>query len=281
VLEQTVGWRDHHYPGYVTYAQRPTRDSGPFEAAAATLDPHIVGAAQQLIDDNQFFASMREVMKENTFRVTAGLIGTPGQYELISSQPRSPHRLPMTPGQPDFVFSDEEDGVIAIKHGDEMLYASLYWRARYGVNSLARVHFLTPTIERDATVWQDLQLDDSGMTYKRDDRVIEAQTRRHEKSRGDVKQALEGEILPIAKIPPGIKFKPGDENIYAGKGTFYTLRYGPYLIAMNCTTDRTFELPVPPGMAGARELASGKAAADGSLKIAPRSTLVFRQEGRQ
>jgi hypothetical protein len=276
VLEQTVGWRDHHYPGYVTYAQRPTRDAGPFETAAATLDPHLVGYAQQLISDNQFFASMREVMKEASFRVTAGLIDTPEHYELIKSQPSSPHRLPMTPSQGDFVFADEEDGVVAIKRGDDILYASLYWRARFGVNSLARVHFITPTIERDATAWQEVKFDDSGLTYKRDDRVMEAQSRRHEKSRGDVKQAFEGEVLPIAKLPPGVKFKPGDENIYAGKGTFYTLRYGPYLIAMNCTTDRTFDLAVPQEMAGAKELVSGRAVAStANLKVAPRSTMVL------
>ena len=35
-----------------------------------------------------------------------------------------------------------------------------------------------------------------------------------------------GEKLPIAKIPAGVKFKPGDERVYAGKAEFYTLRYG-------------------------------------------------------
>jgi hypothetical protein len=279
VLEQTVGWRDHHFPGYVTYAQRPTRDAGPFETAIATLDPHVVGYAQQLIEDNQFFVSMREVMKENSFRVTAGLIGTPDQYEAIQAQPSSPHRLPMTPGQPDFVFADEEDGVVALKNGDDILYASLYWRARTGVNSLARVHHITPTIERDATVWQDVQFDDSGLTTKRDDRVIEAQTKRHEKSRGDVKQAMEGELLPIARVPAGVKFKPGDENIYAGKGTFYAMRYGPYLIGMNCTTDRTFDLNVPAHMSDARELTGGKQIEAGVLKVGPRSTVVLWKGG--
>ena len=275
VLEQTVGWRDHHYPGYVTYAQRPTRDAGPFDAAAATLDPHLVGYAQQLIGDNQFFASMRDVMKENTLRATAGLLYTPAQYERILAQPPSSHRIPMTRGQGDFVFADEEDGVVAIKNGDEILYASLYWRARFGVNSLARVHYLTPVIERDATAWQDVKFDDSGMAYTRDDRVMEAQSRRHENSRGDVKQAFEGDVLPIAKIPAGTKFKRGDESVYAGKGTFYTLRYGPYLIAMNCTTDRTFSLEVPDAMKGSKDLATGKAITSGSLTVGPRSTVVL------
>jgi len=265
-LEQTVGWRDHHYPGYVTYTQRPTRDAGPFEAAAATVDPVLVGGAQQLIADNQFFASMREVMKENTFRVTAGLLCTPDQYELIKSQPSSSIRLPMTPGQPDFVFADPEIGVVA--------------RARQGINFLARVHFLTPTIERDATVWQDVQFDDSGMTWTRDDRVMEAQTKRHEKSRGDVRPAFEGDVLPIAKIPPGTRFKPGDENVYAGKGTFYTNRYGAYLIGMNCTTDRTFDMAVPDDFKGAKDLNGGAIANEAVVKVGPRATVVLWKEDR-
>jgi hypothetical protein len=87
---------------------------------------------------------------------------------------------------------------------------------------------------------------------------------------------VEGEVLPIAKVPAGTKFKPGDENVFAGKGTFYTLRYGPYLIAMNCTTDRTFELAVPPDMKDASNLiAGGVAATTDMLKIAPRSTVVL------
>ena len=63
----------------------------------------------------------------------------------------------MTPGQPDFVFSDEEDGVVAVKNGDEIFYASLYWRARNAVNFLARVHFTTPTMDRIAVVREDAQ----------------------------------------------------------------------------------------------------------------------------
>jgi hypothetical protein len=90
-----------------------------------------------------------------------------------------------------------------------------------------------------------------------------------------VKQALEGEVLPIAKVPAGVKFKRGDENIYAGKGAFYTFRYGPYLIGMNCTTDRAFDLHVPHDMKGAKQLGGAKPAGDGAPKVGPRSTVVL------
>jgi len=34
--------------------------------------------------------------------------------------------------------------VVALKHGDDILYASLYWRARSAINHLARVHYIMP-----------------------------------------------------------------------------------------------------------------------------------------
>ena len=85
--------------------------------------------------------------------------------------------------------------------------------------------------------------------------------------------ALAGEELPIAKIPAGIEFKPGQESVYAGKGDFYTLRYGPYLIGMNMTMDKTFDLAVPNN---AKELVSKTSAPVGAIKkIGPRSTVVY------
>ncbi len=275
-METVIGWRDMHYPGDITYGQRPSWDGGPLDCAAAILDPASVGYAQQMVNDHQFFATIQESMKNNGLRVTAGLLRTPDAYATMMKQPPSSIRLPMTAGQPDSVFSDEEDGVVAIRHGRDVLYASLYWRARYAVNFLARVHLLRPTEERDVTVWEDVQFDDSGLKYTVDDRVIKAFTRRHEKSRGDVQQALKGEVFPIAKVPASIAFKPGDENVYAGKGTFYTLRYGDYLVGMNMTEGRVFELAVPAGSGEVMELVSRKMVPRGvPLKVAARSTVVL------
>jgi len=175
-------------------------------------------------------------------------------------------------------FADEEDGVVAIKHGDEILYASLYNRARFGVNFLARVHYLTPTLERDATAWEDVEFTDSGMVYTRDGRKIEAQTSRYEKMLPDLEQALEGEKLPIAKLPPAVQnFRPGQENGYAGKGDFYRLRYGNYLIGMNMTQSKTFTLKPPTNApATAMELIGGKSISlTTPIKVGPRSTVIL------
>jgi hypothetical protein len=277
-IETIVGWRDMHYPGDVVYCERPSWDASALYAAAATLDSQSVGYVQQMFDDNQFFVSVNHQMEQNnSLRVTAGLLGVPDQYELLQSQPASAHRLPMSSGQPDYVFADEEDGVVAVKNGDDILYVSLYWRARYAVNFLARVHYLTPRFDRIADAYEDVEFEPSGMTYTRPDWVNFGFGNGGLKYPGAMHSAEAGEKLPIAKIPADVKFHPGDESVFAGKGQFYRLSYGNYLIGMNMTTDKTFALKPPAGAAGqARELVSQQTVKlDAPLKVGPRSTVVL------
>jgi hypothetical protein len=278
LIEGVVGWRDAgHYPGDVAYAERVTWDASPIYAAAATLDANAIGHVQQMFEDGQFFVSLnRQMAQNNSLRITAGLLDVPDQYELLKSRPPIAKRLPMSPGQPDFVFSDEEDGVIAIKNGDEILYASLYWRARYAVNFLARVHFTTPTVDRISVVQEAVEFTPSGIFYTLPDHINFGFANGGPGFPVEMHSAHAGEELPIAKIPDGVRFHPGDESVYAGKGDFYTLRYGDYLIGMNMTTDKTFELKPPVGVSEARELVSGKVMRTMTpLSIAPRSTVVL------
>ena len=276
-VETIVGWRDAHFPGNVVYAERPSWDGTALFAPAITLDTRSVGAVQQMFADNQFFVSLQEARKERGLRTTTGLMGAPEQVALLKAQPSTPLRLPMAPGQPDFVFADEEDGVVAIKHGDEILYASLYCRARYAINNLARIHHITPHFDRIAVVHQEEQFEPSGLTYTIPDWFDQGFSWNSHHYPDDLHQALAGEKQPIAKIPAGIPFKLGEENSFAGKAEFYTCRYGDYLIGMNCTPDKTFPLTAPAGFTRAPELVSGKilTMAKGSLPVKPMSTVVL------
>lgn len=280
IMETVVGWRDTHYPGDVTYDQRPSWDGSPFEVTAATLDPHLVGYAQQMLADNQFFFSISKQMAQNNgFRVTFGLLAVPERYELIKSQPPVSHRLPMSWDQPDFVFADEEDGVVAIKNGKEILYASLYWRARNAVNFLGRVHYLTPVCDRIATVAVDIDYTPSGMEYSRPDWTNFGFGNGGPRYPASFSSAHTGEKLPIAMIPKGIDFKAGQENIHAGRGDFYQLRYGSYLIAMNMSADKTFDLKAPDHAGKLTDLVTRKPVEPGSVaKIGPRTTVVIFEE---
>ncbi|MES2658813.1 MAG: hypothetical protein V4689_09345 [Verrucomicrobiota bacterium] len=279
VQETIVGWRDTHFPGDVTYDQRPSWDGSPFEAATATLDSRLVGYGRQMLADYQFFASVARTMENKTFRTTFGIMGIPERYEALQAQPPTQHRLPMSWDQPDFVFTDEEDGVIAVKNGREILYASLYWRARHAVNFLARVHYLTPEFDRVATVRQDILFTPSGMEYTRPGWTNFGFANGGHRYPANYVSAHAGEKLPIARIPGGISFKPGQESIHAGRGDFYQLRHGPYWIAMNMSADKTFDLKVPAHAGKMTNLVTRKPVEPGSAaKVGPRTTVVIFQE---
>ena len=287
--ETIVGWRDAHYPGEVTYAQRSSWDGTPLQTAAATRDPKLIGFARQMLEDNQLFKSIEIRMRDNGFRVTAGLLQEPDDYEIVKSMTdlasgkESPAdsggtapRLPMSPGQPDFVFSDEQDGVVAIKNGDEILYASLYWRARNAINFLARIHLISPKFDRIAVVHEETQFKPSKMTFTRPDYVNFGFANGGPRYPVELHSAHAGEKLPIPVLPEGVRFRPGDENVFAGKGDLYTCRYGNYLIAMNCTSAKSFDLTIPAEFAMAKELVSKKTISDApSLKVGPQSTVVL------
>jgi hypothetical protein len=276
-LETAVGWRDTHLPGDVTYTERTGNDHSPLQVTAATLDPQAIGYAQQMFADNQFFEAVASQVKDNRFRALVGLLNIPDDYKLVSSQPASPYRLPMSWDQPDFVFADEEDGIVAIKRGREILYASLYWRAGYAINFLARTHYITPDYQQVAVVREDqVKFEPSGQTYQRKDWINfgfgNGGTNIQYPS--DIHQALAGEVLPIAKLPPDVKVARGDESHYTGKAEYYELHFGRYLIGMNTTTDKTFDLQVPAGAVALTAKATD--AASGSIdKLGPLSTAVY------
>jgi hypothetical protein len=278
IRETTIGWRDVHYPGNVTYTQYPSWDGSPLEVAAITLEPQLLGGVQQMIGDKQLFPTLADAVNTRGFRTTASLLPIPDQLETVLAQPPSPHRLPMSWDQPDFVFADEEDGVIAVKYGKEILYASLYWRARHAVNFLARVHYLTPEIDRVATVAQEIDYTPSGMDYTRPDWTNFGFANGGHRYPGEFVSAHTGEKLPIARIPEGVAFKAGQENIHAGRGDFYRLTYGAYRIAMNMSADKTFEFTAP-AEGKIRNLVTGKEVKPGATaKLAPRTTVVLHCE---
>jgi len=279
-MEAVVGWRDGgHYPGDIVYGDRGAAwDATPLMTAAATLDSRAIGMAQQMMKDNQFFSMVAQKLETKNMRGTRSLLHIPDEYELIIKQPQSDFKMPMAPRGPDFVFSDEEDGVVAIKNSDEILYVSLYWRARFGVNNLAKVHYTTPIIDRVANVHIKTIIDDSGMRYERPNWVNLAFWGTHEWYEG-VESAHTGEELLIARIPEGVQFKPGDENIYAGKALFYQLDYGKYIIGMNSSPNQTFELKIHPESRKVKNLTNNsEMVKTDHVKVHPMSTVVLYAE---
>jgi hypothetical protein len=276
--EAIIGWRDWKYPGNVIYDQTNGRDGGAFEVAVSTGDEVLLGYGQQMLEDNQFFVALKSRMEHGATNSKTYLLGVPERYEFVASLPKQSARLPMTDGQPDFVFADPGDGVLAFKDRGRLFYASLYWRARRSINNLARVHYMTPTMERDSIVHIETVFEDSGEVYTIPERTnMEFSRGREEQwyTKQGIYQAMTGVEQPIAKVSGDASYRVGEEHLLAGKGQLYKLEYGPYYIAMNCDDSETFRFDIPEGFAGAKELVSGRIFGLRKVTLRPGKTLVL------
>jgi hypothetical protein len=167
---------------------------------------------------------------------------------------------------------------VAVKNGDDFLYASLYWRANCGVNRLARFHYQTAQVDRIATIASRVDFVSSGQQCVRPATPhISAGAIPIIAYPGEAPAALEGEVLPVAKAPPEARFKEGRDNPYAGRGYYYEATYGPYQIAMNASVDRTLTVDLPAASVARIDLTTQRKIAPGakSLTLAPGQTAVI------
>lgn len=280
-LESAIGWRDTYAPSDIMYAQKPSWDASPLQAAVATGDPKLLGYAQQMIADRQFFPSLAQMMDAPSLRATIGMIDAIEEYEHIQRLPQQGYKLPMSAGQPDFVFTDEENGVVALKHGGDILYASLYWRANYGISGVGRVHYVNADTDLVATVKLDRQVfKPSGLTFVRPDNPHINGTRFTVPYPEDGSVWTAGEKQPVAALPAGSKYMPGEDNAYAGRADYYQLTYGRYLMAMNSSKDQRFVVGLPAAVRSGKDLVSGKVLVAGrKLTLAPGTSAVILLEG--
>ncbi|MDF7825471.1 hypothetical protein P4B35_15700 [Pontiellaceae bacterium B12227] len=277
-MEGLIGWRDWKFPGNVMYDQFNGRDGGAFEVAVSTGDKVLLGYGQQMLEDNQYFQVVKKRMEERGTSSKTYLLNVPELYEMVSSLEDQPYRLPMSDGQPDFVFADPGNGVLAFKDRGRIFYSSLYWRARRMVNNLARVHYMTPHMEVDSIVNIETEFNDSGKKYTFPERTNQEFSRGREErwytSQG-IYQAMAGVEYPIARVRGDDSFEYGQEHLQAGKAQLYIMSYGDYFIAMNCDDSDSFRVDIPADFVGAKDLVSKQIAKFPQANLRPGKTMVL------
>ncbi|GAA5210945.1 Tat pathway signal protein [Streptomyces thinghirensis] len=276
-METVVGWRDSTYPGEVVYAQRNAADGHALQAAAVLQDEALTGYAQQMMRDNQLFPNLDMFATQRAPRYGLTAARVRRDYDTFRSLPASPTVLPGSWSAPDFLWADEDDGVLALKNGEEFLYASLYWRARYGVNNLARVHRVTRTTEHSATVAMQPQYEGTGEVYIEPDLIAQPHWAGAPVPAGPtLHQAWAGHRQPLARPPAGIAGGAvGKETPWAGRASFYRCAYGRYLIGMNAFADTAYTLDTR-RWGRSRNLATGQVVTPGDgLRVAPLTTVVL------
>jgi len=268
-LEVYIDWRNAHFPGEPSYVGRGLD----LRTIYYTQNAVLLGGFKDMLKDGYFQDRVAaEVAPENRNPDFIGLLHLPERFSEISRDlSKIDTGMPMR-GK-NFVFADEEIGVLALKNGDDILFAELFWRANRGINNLAKIHYLTSKSEHVATVYQDEEFIPSGRYSTEPDWVIYGfRPPRFAYPGGYYHQLRAGEKLPIAETY-------GDRTL-VGKAEFYRCSYGPYEIGMNYSRkNKTYRMKVPDGEY--RVLPDGPTVHGGtSMEVKPETTLVlYRIDG--
>jgi hypothetical protein len=283
VQEETVtGWRNEVFPGKICYLQPTSWDGNPLQVVATygTGDEVLESAVQQLMADGQLGRSL-DILHTNT----SGRVGL-NAFRLVF------HHLPSwtegagaeeasgtgagaeLPTDGNDVFADPENGIVALCHGKDTLWASTYYRARQAMNSYGRVHLIRDGLHRSATVRTvadsrpfalpegydgplDAEFGDGEFTLDGDllnfDYAINDESAPSIPGLFDLPEdplgrridgnGLGGTVLQRARLAAdvldptlGLSDRPAIESVLVGRPEIATLQYGEYIVVVNSTS---------------------------------------------
>lgn len=241
---------------------------------AVTIGNDLVGYVQQQFNEGQLLSQM-PAGGSGWMKGYAGwnaIVSVPDAYASFKAQPATGISLPMTSGQPDFAWGDEENMVVAAKHGEERFWANFYWRGAKGINRLVKVFLTTPAKAHIAEVSvDDVRYTPTGSTITVSGSVDD--TPPHGKQPLDnPMNANKGLVLAVARRPDLTSTPPTNRD--AGRGAAYTLRYGHWFAAINAHPTADYDVPLPADFGNSKDLVSGLTYS-GALTLAPKTTAVF------
>jgi hypothetical protein len=270
VVPDAVGCRnDQEIGAHIAYLGNGTVDDV-FVASqgAAAVGNDLVGYLQQEIADGQLAPRLSSWLAG--YAGWNGVVYLPDDDAAFEVQPQTGVLLPMTSGQPDFAWADDENMVVAAKHGEERFWTVLEWRGANAINRLAKVFVTTPDNARLAEVTvDDVQYQPTGGTVTRTGAVEGFPAFSPPDHPVNANQGL---VLPLALRAD--LTAPPPTNRDSGRGTAYTLRYGHWLVAINAYPTAAYTVVTPPGFSSAVDLISGRNMAV-PVKLAPLSAAAF------
>lgn len=237
-----ISWRGATFPFRIAYAGIPE--------AATLADPVSLRLAQLEIEHGRLHL-LTPAPDRNAHWEPQASIDLVEQYRKVIGMPPSSYRLPTEPDQPDFVWSDPENGVFVFRHGPRIVFGS-FWNIDAfngrAVGERAIYHLIEPSHERLVEFPTTYQLPPSGLSVT-------------------VVHPFGTRTSPQVPPPPGMQRWQEEPAVAmdhrVGRAYFYHARIGPYVIAMNTTEtgtyrESTWQLPAIPNAHAARDLATGQ-----------------------
>jgi hypothetical protein len=276
-VSEPIGSRNKGLPGHDAYLNRA---SGAIFVANEDI-PEFTGVFQEMLDDGQLykFATSQSYRGHYNFGayMPDNFKKAMQKLEAMKQSGVSPQQyyLPMADGMPDFAWGDEDNMVVAAKHGDERLFAAL---ARDFVNGSAIVFEVTPQIAHIGEVQEDdVQFVSSG-EFKVPNGFVEQWDWAQPPDNDIHPNAMKDRRQPIA-VRPDMTDVPlkSYHNQDGGRARSYTFRYGHFLVGMNMDArynKLSYRVKTPADFASGIDLVSGKTLKS-PVVIPPGTTVVF------
>ncbi|MCE5186350.1 MAG: hypothetical protein LLF76_09520 [Planctomycetaceae bacterium] len=265
-----LAWRsadesDGEFGNEIGYADRVVSCRG-LRVAAATGDAMLIGYAKQMLNDNQYFSAILSGYK------AMEALDVFDDYNTIMAAADSGARLPMTDDQPDFGWADEENRILALKHGNDRLWITPYWQAKYGtgINGIARFQFSTTNYTQYGVLETVPQFTLGGTFTRTTTDIDKPEGFQWWPPEPRPLQAYGNEILPLGPTPADAS----NSDPFRGKAEFYAFRFGHYLVGLNASEEKSFTLKTPAGFSSAQDLISGTTL-NGPIVLAPKSTVAL------
>lgn len=259
---EPIGTRNNYLPGHDVYVGR---DFGASIIAHEEV-PDLTGWFQQQLADGQLYAMIAGgssvsgsggdgLLKKAS---SPGAPYLPDDLAAALAKAPSGIKMPAAPGAPGFAWGDEENMVIAAKHGDELLFVNMLWRGNFSINRAANVFNITPTIARRA----EIQVDDIRYVptgrYETPSGLVDAFANKNPPDNALYPSADSLSRFPIA-VRPDLAAKVPERNQDGGRGDGYTLAYGHWLIGLNGSyTTGDYRMKLPLDFTSGIDLVSGK-----------------------
>ena len=230
VGESVTCWRNRYNPGKNFYAN--------IAVAAISGDEELLGHVLQSVRDGHF--SLKDEYSVNLFPYYRRSYEIPDAIDKLidfSTAHSSDFKpMPSTFGQPDYVVADEEDGIVAVKHGQEYLFVNFY--SEIGMGQPSAAHIVNTNEIREINFRPDVMLMyESGKTETVAD-VYYNQNHRITYPDNPV-MADGGTVYELPAYD-----KDGNSDTRRRLCNYYQQQLGRYLIAQNTTGIENYSLVV-------------------------------------
>lgn len=268
--EGVTCWRNRYDPGKSYYNN--------LVVAGVSGDEELLGHVWQSYKEGKL--SVVNEMTGKTFNYNSRVYWLPECIDKLKEYGRAHDAdytaMPSVPDQPDYVYGDEQAGIVAIKHGREYLFVNFYSESSLG--SCGRVHVITEHEVRNVGFVPDvMEYVPSGQT----ETIAEYFWNGIHKITYPDNPAMAdgGTVYDI----PAYDGEAGHYQEMRRQCEFYQQQLGNYIVAQNTTLDKTFRLKVASELMGCKavDVATGEEVVlSGNMEVAPRTSMAyFLKEG--